>query len=93
MARSARVGAQPATAWIMAKHFFPMTGRLPCEMCGEPMGVKLDVGTSGFSVTSGFEHKPECAALRCPHGILWADDCDACAAERAAKESDEQAEE
>lgn len=67
----------------MAKHFFPLTGKPPCKTCGQPEGVKLDVGEAGFSVTTGFEHLEGCPALRCQHGILWQDDCATCAYEDA----------
>lgn len=63
--------------------FFPLRGKPPCPVCQQPEGVELHVGETGWSVTQTFQHKPECLKLRCPHGVLWRDDCSACDAERA----------
>lgn len=60
------------------RRFFPMTAKPPCPTCRQPEGVILDVGVSGFMVSSGYEHLPECPALRCPHGVRWQEDCAAC---------------
>lgn len=68
------------------RHFFPLTGKKPCPDCGQPEGVQLNISSTGYSVGSGFEHKPECPQLRCIHGVLWADDCDTC---NAARERDD----
>lgn len=62
----------------MDYHFFVLTGRPRCKDCGQPEGVKLHVATGGYSVTSGYEHKPDCPQLRCPHGVLWVEDCEKC---------------
>lgn len=62
----------------MSKHFFPLTGNPPCPHCGQPEGVQIDLGSTGYRVSSGFEHKPECPMLRCPHGTLWSEDCQQC---------------
>lgn len=72
----------------MAKHFFAMTGRPVCADCQQPEGVQLNVDATGFSVGSGFEHKPECPRLRCEHGVLWQDDCAQCA-DRALSECED----
>lgn len=69
--------------------FFPLTGKPTCPTCGQPEGVKLDVGASGFSVTTGFEHLAECPALRCPHGTPWQEDCPICEADRDGEEYDD----
>jgi hypothetical protein len=60
------------------KYFFPLVGRPVCKTCGGVEGVRLSVGEGGYAVTSEFEHKPECPALRCPHGVPWRDDCTKC---------------
>ena len=59
-------------------HFFPMTGRAPCEECGGPCGVTLDVGTTGYSVGDDYQHTAECSTTKCKHGVPWADECDKC---------------
>lgn len=63
-------------------HFHPIPGKPPCPGCQQPEGVVLHIGYRGYSVTSGFEHKPECPALRCPHGVLWINECSTCEADR-----------
>lgn len=60
------------------EHFFPLTGKKPCPDCGQPEGVKLHVGATGYSVTSGFNHTPECLANFCEHGVRWSADCKIC---------------
>ena len=74
--------SQPAeTRWQPSKdgrYFIPIPGKAPCPTCQQPEGVQLHVSMGGYSVTIGFEHKPECPALRCPHGVLWAEDCAVC---------------
>ena len=62
----------------MSRHFFPMTGKPPCSHCGQPEGVILNVSETGFSCGSGHEHEPECPALRCPHGVVWLEECPTC---------------
>jgi len=72
----------------MTKHFVPFTGKPSCATCGQPEGVMLDVSATGFAVTSGFEHLPECPALRCEHGVPWQDDCPTCTARADAERED-----
>jgi hypothetical protein len=66
----------------VARHFFPLTGRPPCKDCGAPEGVALNLSPTGYSVGSDYEHKPQCPALRCKHGLSWMVDCADCEAER-----------
>lgn len=66
----------------MPRYFFPMIRRPACPDCGQPEGVDLNVSTTGYSVTSNYQHKPECPQLRCPHGVLWIEDCAVCEMKR-----------
>lgn len=74
---------------LRQNYFFPMTSRPACKHCAEPEGVQLTVDPDGYSVTSGYQHKPECPALRCPHGVLWTEDCATCDADRAERNAEE----
>ena len=67
---------------MRSNHFFPMPGKPVCPHCRQPEGVVLEVTDTGFMCGTGFEHEPECPALRCPHGVPWQDDCGYCDAER-----------
>lgn len=71
------------------KHFIPLTGKPPCPICGQPEGIQLTVGATGFSCGTGFEHKSECAANFCPHGVRWTGDCSQCDADHYDEEGDE----
>lgn len=64
------------------KHIFPMDGRPPCKECGASDAVELNVSSTGYSVTSRHQHKPECPTLFCPHGVRWHEDCATCEAEQ-----------
>lgn len=66
----------------MAEHIFPMREQPKCRECGVPLVVVLNVTNTGYTITSRHQHKPECSELRCPHGILWGDDCEKCEALR-----------
>jgi hypothetical protein len=66
-----------------------MDGRPKCPDCGAPEGVILEVSSTGFSCTSGYEHLSDCPQLRCKHGILWADNCEECNAQSRAESMDE----
>lgn len=72
------------------KHFIPLTGKPPCPTCGQPEGIQLTVGATGFSCGTGFEHKPECAANFCPHGVRWTSDCPLCDAEYYDEEGEDE---
>jgi hypothetical protein len=63
----------------MARHFFPMSKRLPCPKCQQPWGVVLNVTDEGFSCVEGIQHLPDCPTRWCPHGVLWTEDCYDCA--------------
>lgn len=58
------------------------TGGKPCVECGVPKIAVLRAGGGGWSATETYEHKSECPALRCQHGIPWADDCPTCDSDR-----------
>lgn len=77
--------------WLLlhpGRYFLPLPKRDPCESCGEPEGIKLDASATGYSVGNGFLHKSDCAELRCPHGVLWIEECAACDQDRAAEGED-----
>lgn len=65
----------------MSKHFFPMSDLPTCPHCAQPQGVQLEVNATGYSCRTTFQHLPTCLLLRCPHGVLWREDCAACDAE------------
>lgn len=69
----------------MTKHFFQLSGRPPCPDCGGPEGVALNVGSTGYSCGTEFAHESTCPRLRCKHGVLHAEDCDACDKDRQAE--------
>lgn len=55
-----------------------LTQYKPCEKCGGPQCAAFDVGPSGYSAGTEYKHDPSCPALRCEHGVLWAEDCEKC---------------
>lgn len=69
------------------KHFFQLTGCEPCKSCGGACGVELEVGTTGYSVGTGFDHADSCPKTMCPHGFKWKDsgNCAQCEAEDDAR--------
>lgn len=62
----------------MSSHFFPMSKRPPCPECQQPQGVELNITDTGFSCMEKIHHLPTCSKLKCPHGILWTEDCYDC---------------
>jgi len=63
-------------------HKIPYGGK-PCEKCNGEAIVIIHTGMGGFSITSGYEHKEDCASLFCPHGNKWIHDCLHCDAEES----------
>jgi hypothetical protein len=65
----------------------------PCDKCGGPHVVRLDVSPTGFGCGSGYSHTPDCPELFCEHGTLWEGDCPGCEAEAVARRNAEEDEE
>lgn len=80
--------AEPIVLQAPVQVIVEQPGREPCSRCGGPQCVTLKVWATGWMVggvigttRSGYRHDSDCPALRCEHGISWAEDCDTCEAE------------
>lgn len=66
-----------------------LPGMQQCRDCGGVYQAIFKVWGTGYSAGAAHKHAPDCPQLRCSHGVLWADDCDACDAESDARREDE----
>lgn len=84
----------PRFTWVKSGERFHvrvvLTNYKPCEKCGGPQCAAFEAGQGGYSAGTEYRHDPACPALRCEHGVLWAEECDKCEEnERLAGELDE----
>lgn len=60
------------------KYRIAVPGRPKCPRCGGSFIFAVDISDTGGSFCDSYDHKPECPVLRCPHGVLWVEDCRQC---------------
>lgn len=72
----------PRFMWVKSGERFHvrvvLSNYKPCEKCGGPQCAVFEAGLGGYSAGTEYRHDPSCPALRCEHGVLWAEDCDKC---------------
>lgn len=64
--------------WIAVR-----TKNPPCKECGGAHVHTMEVGATGGSFGTGYDHADDCKTLFCPHGYRWRDwgECKRCHAE------------
>lgn len=69
-------------------HYFVLGGLPGCNACHGPTVLHVNVSATGFSCGEEFKHEIDCPELRCPHGVLWAEDCEKCDSERVPEDEE-----